>query len=100
MRAYIKQDSSGEWDNTNCYAAADGFKQMGWEVIPFARLAELPNDNPADIVVSHVDDVEDTLRALGCSVPQVLDYPVSLQPFLGRRMWQSTINAVAADPAQ
>ncbi|UOQ64999.1 ATP-grasp domain-containing protein [Hymenobacter volaticus] len=100
MRAFIKQDNSGEWDNTNCYAAADGFKQMGWEVIPFVRLTELPNDDPADIVVSYVDDVEDALRALGCTVPPVLDYPESLQPFLGRRMWQSTINTVAADPAQ
>lgn len=100
MRAYINQDNSGEWASTNCYAAADGFKQMGWEVIPFAKFAELPNDDPANIVVSHIDDVEGALRALGCPVPPALDYPTALQPFLGRRMWQSTINAIAADPAQ
>ncbi|MCB2409082.1 ATP-grasp domain-containing protein [Hymenobacter lucidus] len=100
MRAYINKDSSGEWANTNCYAAADGFRQMGWEIVPFVTFAELPHDEPGDIVVSHIDDVEGALRALGRPVPPALDYPAALQPFLGRRMWQSTINEVAADPAQ
>ncbi|MCR5889240.1 ATP-grasp domain-containing protein [Hymenobacter sp. J193] len=100
MRAYINQDSTGEWASTNCFAAADGFRQMGWEIVPFHHFAELPHDDPADIVVSHIDHVEDTLRALGRPVPPAVDYPSQLQPFLGRRMWQSTINAVAADPAQ
>jgi hypothetical protein len=100
MRAYINQDSTGEWASTNCFAAADGFRQMGWEIIPFHRFSELPHNDPADIVVSHIDHVEDTLRALYRLVPPAIDYPEQLKPFLGRRMWQSTINAVAADPTQ
>jgi hypothetical protein len=100
MRAYINTDSSGEWANINCFAATDGFRQMGWEIVPFHSFPELPNHDPADIVVSHIDHVEGALRALGCTVPPALDYPEELRPFLGRRMWQSTINEVAADPSQ
>ncbi|UOQ52515.1 ATP-grasp domain-containing protein [Hymenobacter cellulosivorans] len=100
MRAYINQDAAREWANTNCFAAADGFRQMGWEIVPFHHFRELPNTEPEDIVVSHIDHVEGALRTLGCTVPPALDYPEQLQPFLGRRMWQSTINEVAADPAQ
>lgn len=33
-------------------------------------------------------------------MPPADDYPAALRPFLGRRLWASTLNAVAADPAQ
>jgi hypothetical protein len=100
MRVYISQDQTGEWANTNCYAAADGFRQMGWEIVPFVESTELPNDDPNDVVVGYIGQVENALLALGFQVPPAIDYPTELQPFLGRRMWQSTINAVAANPDQ
>ncbi|HEX8426329.1 ATP-grasp domain-containing protein [Hymenobacter sp.] len=100
MRAFINQDQFGEWVNTSCFAAADGFRQMGWEIVPLPPATTPPTDDPADVVVGHIDQVEDALRALGRPVPPALDYPNELQSFLGRRIWQSTINAVAADPAQ
>ncbi len=98
MRAYINQNQEGEWASTHCYVAADGFRQMGWEIVPFRESRELPADDPSDVVVGSIDNVENALRALGRPVPATQDYPEELLPFLGRRLWQSTINTVATSP--
>jgi hypothetical protein len=48
--------------------------------------------------VGHIAAVRAGLRALGLAVPAELGYPEALHPYLGRRLWPSTINAVAAHP--
>ncbi|HEX8655934.1 MAG TPA: ATP-grasp domain-containing protein [Hymenobacter sp.] len=55
---------------------------------------------PDEVVVGHIAAVRASLRALGVAVPEELGYPAALHPFLGRRLWPSTINAVARDASQ
>lgn len=100
MRAYICQHPTGEWLNSSCFAAAEGFCSFGWEVVPFQANHPPPSEDPTAVVVGGLGHVESALRALGCAVPAADDYPTALHPFLGRRLWSSTLNAVAADPAQ
>ncbi|RAK70044.1 ATP-grasp domain-containing protein [Hymenobacter edaphi] len=103
MRAFIHQDADGHWSNPNSFVALDGFRHMGWEIVPFRQTAELeavtlPDREPADVVVGPIGSVQAALRQLGVAVPAEASYPEALRPFLGRRLWQSTLDTVAATP--
>jgi len=100
MRAHIHFDRHGRPQSINNYAALDGFEQMGWEIVPYTDAAPPRDHVPDEVVVGHIDAVRRALRALGRPVPPELGYPTALRPFLGRRLWPSTINAVAADASQ
>ena len=101
MRVFIQKGADGESLNVNGFTALEGFRTMGWEIVPFVSdEAPLPDHTPDEVVVSHIDRTRRALRGLGRSVPAELGYPESLRPFLGRQLWESTINAVAADPLQ
>ncbi len=43
------------------------------------------------LVAGYVDAVQSALRQLRLPVPEPNDYPKSLEPFLHRRVWQSTV---------
>ena len=98
MRAHIHFDRYGHPQSVNNYLATDGFRQMGWEIVPYTDDSPVRDPVPDEVVVGHVAAVRAGLRALGLAVPPELGYPEALRPFLGRRLWQSTINAVAAQP--
>ena len=98
MRAHIHFDRLGWPQSVNNYLALDGFQQMGWEIMPYTDAEPVRDHAPDEIVVGHIAAVRAGLRALGLAVPAELGYPESLRPFLGRRLWPSTINAVAAHP--
>ena len=99
MRAHI-HFHHGLPQSVNNYLALDGFQQMGWEIVPYTDEEPVRDNAPDEVVVGHIAAVRASLRALGLAVPAELGYPDSLRPFLGRRLWQSTINAVAADASQ
>lgn len=98
MRAHIHFDRHGYPQSVNNYLAMDGFQQMGWEIVPYTDAAPVHAHAPDEIVVGHIAAVRAGLRGLGLAVPAELGYPDVLRPFLGRRLWQSTINEVAAQP--
>ena len=99
MRAHIHFDH-GIPQSVNNYLAMDGFQQMGWEIVPYTDAEPVRDHAPDEVVVGHIAAVRASLRALGLPVPAELGYPAALLPFLGRRLWQSTINVVAADARQ
>ena len=98
MRAHIHFDHHGRPQSVNNYLALDGFQQMGWEIVPYTDEQPLQGSAPDEVVVGHIAAVRAGLRALGLPVPAELGYPDVLRPFLGRQLWPSTINAVAARP--
>ena len=98
MRAHIHFDHHGLPQSVNNYLALDGLQQMGWEIVPYTDAAPVRANAPDEIIVGHIAAVRAGLRALGLAVPAELGYPAALRPFLGRRLWQSTINTVAAHP--
>ncbi|MBD2768361.1 ATP-grasp domain-containing protein [Hymenobacter sp. BT664] len=99
MRAHIHFDH-GLPQSVNNYLALDGFRQMGWEIVPYTDAEPVRDHAPDEVVVGHIAAVRASLRALGLPVPEELGYPASLHPFLGRRLWPSTINAMASDANQ
>ena len=103
MKAYIQQGTDGQCLNVNAFAALDGFRQMGWEIAGYQHGLHLTDSQPDEVVVGSIDDVRAVLLRLDATRPgtlpqKPLDYPDELRSFLGRPLWESTINTIANDP--
>ena len=96
MRAFIPFKEHAP-RNANCYAAWLEFYEMGIEIIPYFEPSDLSAVQKEDIVVGGIGSCHAVLRSFGVAIPRI-NYPESLRPFLGRRLWRSTINQVNNDP--
>lgn len=93
MKVYIQCDGTGMPYNLNTYSAMLGFRQMGFETILFYDPKELKNSELNDVIAGGVGRVRGRLEEFGI-IPAEIDYPKELMPYLGRRIWQSTIKEV------
>jgi len=99
MRVFLHRDTENEYLSVNFAIAAQGFKEMGWELVGYQRIETiLPQLSPEDIVVDFVDETRLALEHLGVDPPLVPTYPEALRGFLGRKLWTSTIDRIASDP--
>jgi hypothetical protein len=80
MKAYIKQTTE-----TSLFEQAKiGFIKMGYECIYYK---DLPNDlTKEDVVVGYIGDMQRAFIKLGITLPETIDYPQELEPFLGRKI--------------
>lgn len=92
MRAYI-QSRNGMPRGMSQYTAWLGFKNMGFETVPFETVDDLDACDREDVVVGGLGVVRARLRALGADTSEI-NYPEELRPFLGRRLWKTTIDHV------
>lgn len=95
MRVFIPSQN-GIPERSNFYAAWLGFRQMGFETVPYFAASELDAATREDVVVGGVGSCQCAMKLLGVEPPHV-DYPDSLREFLGRRVWASTINGISND---
>lgn len=93
MKAYI-QCKNGMPRMTSTFSAWLGFEEMGIEVFPFERSEELAVCEREDIVVAGIGMVRSRLRSLGVGTDEI-NYPEELRPFLGRKLWTTTIEHVS-----
>lgn len=101
MRTFVRRDSRGEYASPNFAVAAEGFRQLGREVVGYGDVSEIVQGlTRDDIVVDFVDESRQALEHLGVALPAVPTYPGDLARFLGRKIWASTINRVAASPEE
>jgi hypothetical protein len=99
MRVFTRLNFEGEYASVNFAVASDGFRTMGWELVRYEDLGViLPGLNKEDILVDYMDETKQALKHLGVNPPNVPTYPEALHRFLGRKIWTSTINAVASSP--
>ncbi len=99
MRVFIRRDADNEYRSVNFAVAAQGFREMGWEIVGYQQLeAILPELCQEDVIVDFVDESRLALSHLGIAPPSVATYPDSLRRFLGRKIWTSTIDTIAASP--
>jgi hypothetical protein len=99
MRAFIRQDQATTPRSATFAVAADGFHQLGWEVIRYQDIDTiLTLIERDDMVVDFGDACRQVFLTLGAVPPDLPTYPDALLPLLGRRIWPSTINTVAARP--
>ncbi|MCU0438748.1 MAG: ATP-grasp domain-containing protein [Raineya sp.] len=98
MKVYIQKVKEGHPATVNYYVAGEGFRAMGYEICDFYKGSELEGNVPEDVVVGSIDDVKAVWRNLGIAIPEEINYPKELEPFLGRKIWKSTVNTIANDP--
>lgn len=95
MKFYIRIKHTGEYFDQSCYAAYDGCSHLGIPVIPYKAVYSIRDDQPEDPIVGTYDDAKVIMDRLGFSVPP-LDYPEELKPFLGRKIWKSTLFTITS----
>lgn len=95
MKAYIQTDNSGEFYNVNAFVAYEGFKNFGFEIKKYINADEISEYNPEHILVGGIGNVRRRLQHLGITRSgKEIDYPEELQPFLKRKVWESSINEI------
>jgi len=94
-----QQFTSTEICTESTYSAFYGFSLMGCEIIFFDADEGPPKGlGRTDIVVGWIGHVKTALRNLGIEPPLELDYPESIRPYLGRKIWKSTLHTIHNDP--
>lgn len=97
MKAYIQCNSSGLSIDYDIFNAYSGFREMGIETVFFSEYDELSVSEKCDVVVATTGPVKVRLNDFGIRIPDI-DYPKSIEKFLGRKVRKSTINAIYNDP--
>jgi ATP-grasp domain, R2K clade family 2 len=95
MKVYIRQNSDLQFATIECGVAYHGFKLLGWEIQPFLEFDSIESFQSESVVVGLIKDIHTALQFSKISLPVPLDYPQELQPFLGRKIWRSTIDDLA-----
>ncbi|MGB0918179.1 MAG: ATP-grasp domain-containing protein [Flavobacteriales bacterium] len=98
MRLYTEKFKLGDPTNISFYVGLEGFYHMGFEIIEvedFEQL-EISEDH---VFLGGIQFIHDALEKLEIQIPAALDYPTELEPFLGRKTWESTINEIANNPS-
>lgn len=84
-------------ENSSVFAALEGFRYRGIETVPFYGFGDidgLQDLGPEVGIVGYIGDVHAALRKLGRPIPQVLDYPEELRPFIRRKLRQTILQEV------
>ncbi|MCI5836641.1 MAG: ATP-grasp domain-containing protein [Veillonellaceae bacterium] len=96
MRAFLRKNSGGELYDYHMQAAYEGFRALG-ETQFYATVHALRGNDPAAVIVGSYADLNWLFQDWGITTP-TLDYPEELHPFLGRKIWTSTLSTVVNDP--
>lgn len=95
MKAYIRIKHTGEFFNQNCYDVYTGCMELGIKVVPFKAVYCIEDNEPEDLVVGTLDDVEVAMENFGVHL-EPMDYPEDLKEFLGRKIWKSTLYTITS----
>lgn len=99
MRAYVQKGNEGDANYFNLEQTAYGFWERGYEIIRFCY-PELGEGNldrgllkfPDETIVSGgVGTIREALQRAGRPIPENLDLPEVLKPWIGRNYWKSTL---------
>lgn len=98
MVIYAKVRSNGEYHSANIAHAVMGFREMGAEIVKYKTIDEIYGTvTDEDIVLDYIAQVQTIFHKFGIT-SSCEDYPDALKPFMGRRIWTDTIDAINANP--
>lgn len=84
--------------NRNIALAIEGFHEMGFEIIFYDKASDIYDEfEKGDILLDGIDQINYILSKFELKMPE-FDYPMELVPYLGRKIWKSTINHVNSTP--
>lgn len=94
----VKYDHMSEMDiphNHNFASAMYGFREYGYEIIPFKESSEIYDwVVREDVVIDYINGSDYIFKKFGVT-PYVPDYPEAMEEFLGRKIWEDTLNSIA-----
>ncbi len=96
MKLYLEKTKLGQSANISFYTALEAFYNMGFEVIDVEDIHTQAIEDE-HIFLGSIQFIQNALRKLNKPIPEPLDYPEELYPFLGRRVWEATVNGIAND---
>ena len=96
LRAFVQVWEDGMPFNVNAYAAYDGFRERGIGTETFRPDDEafwdaLPIQEGNLVFAAGIGTVLRILDRWGVPRPLSIDYPDSLEPWFGRRIWRTTL---------
>jgi hypothetical protein len=97
LKLYTQKIKLGDYSNISFYTALEAFYSMGFEIIYQGEQEDLKVEED-HVFLGGISFIHHALQQLNCIIPEPLDYPISLHPFLGRQIWESTINEIANQP--
>jgi len=100
MKLYKEQITIGSFSNISFYTALEAFFNMGFEICEVESISDLKEIEPDNIFLGSIQFIQGALAKLNRSIPDPLDYPESLEKFLGRKIEVSTMDEIASDPSK
>ena len=100
-KIYIKMRHDSEMNmdiphNYNFANAMYGFREMGAEIVPYYKVADIYDlVTKEDIVIDYIDQCNRIFSKFDV-YPHVPDYPKCLSEFLGRKIWYDTIDSISS----
>ncbi len=94
MKAYIQTNESGTFYNINDYTAYVGFDALGYEIEKYVDADSITDLDKESIFVGGIGSIRKRLKKLNLEIPEEIEYPNELTSFLGRKVWQSTLQEV------
>lgn len=98
MILYTEKIKLGQYSNISFYTALEAYYNMGFEICEVEQISQLHEIEENHIFLGSIQFMHGALSKLHQPIPEPLDYPESLQKFLGRKITQSTINEIANHP--
>ncbi|MBO9702357.1 MAG: ATP-grasp domain-containing protein [Sporocytophaga sp.] len=97
MELYTEEIKLGEFSNISFYSALEAYYNMGFVIVNVKDMEniEIHADN---IFLGSIQFIHRALQKLNKTIPEPLDYPKSLSKYLGRRIWESTMDEIANNP--
>jgi hypothetical protein len=104
MKAYIQIKENGDWLNENCYASAEGFHRMGYDIKKFkledtkpffgSNHAFTDFDTREDIAHGGIIGMRNLFNNFGVPQPEIHNPHEHLYDYLGREMSETTFGEV------
>ncbi len=102
MRVWMKTkyDRGMDMDiphSPNIACAMYGFRELGAEIIPYHSLDDIYNKiERQDIVLDYIQQCNEVFKKFEV-FPHIPDYPEIMNKYLGRKVWEDTIDAISRD---
>jgi len=94
MKAYIQTNDKGIFYSINDYTAYVGFEALGFEIETYIDADLVTDLDRESIFVGGIGSIRKRLKNLGITIPEEIEYPDELTPFLGRRVWKSSLKEI------
>lgn len=96
MILYTEKMVRGEFSNISFFTGIEAFYAMGFAIIEVEDIDSL-SVSEDNIFLGSIEFVQAGMKKLGFEVPEHNEYPQSLSKYYGRKISESTIDAIAND---